>query len=98
MVAHGVVLGARHLPAFFQARQQGLADLAAMVRVLPGERARALVAHDYLVAVEEQVGPGRQVEAAPLRAGLREALRRLLEVRLRRGVGLLPARRAARAD
>ncbi len=94
-LAHGVVVGARHLPAFVEARLQALADLLGDTEVLPGKRARALEAHDQAVPVEERLAPLRQLEVAHRGAGFREALRGLFEVRLRRAIGIRPARRAA---
>ena len=69
-----------------------------MVEVFPAERARRLVAHDHLVAVEELLASRRQLEIAHLRPALGELARCILEVGLRRVMGDRPARRAAQAD
>src|SRR5574341_336548 len=87
-LAHGVVVGARDLPSFVEARLQARADLLGEVHVLPGKGAGALEAHDDSVAVEERFAPCRQLELAHRGAGPRQAPGGLLEVRLRRGVGV----------
>ena len=69
MFAHGVVLGARHAPSLVEPRAQAGAQLAAVVPVLPAERARRLVAHDHLVPVEEIGASRRQLEVAQHGAG-----------------------------
>ena len=72
LFAHVVVFGARHLPAFVEARPERRGNLVGVVGVFPGERARVLVAHDHLVAVEEGLASRRQLEVRDLRTGTRE--------------------------
>ena len=98
MFAHRVVLGARHAPSLVEPRTQGGAQLAAVVLVLPTERARRLVAHDHLVPVEELGAACGQVEVAHYRTCSFQCSGRLLDVRLHCGVRQRPARRAAQPN